>query len=296
MFSKSSWLHLRIPFSYFLLPVFLFSLTVSPNISEQPLLWTFLIIHFFLYPASNGFNSYFDKDEKSIGGLKNPPPVNKGLYYLALTFDVAAIVLAIWKISGSFAMMLVVYSAVSRAYSHPWIRLKKYAIISWLVAGLFQGAFTFIMCYMGVNKYEFVQALKPSILIPAFLTSLMLWGNYPMTQVYQHEEDGKRGDQTLSIKLGIKGTFWFVLIMFSVAALGFVVYLSTSFTTHYALMFLAALAPVVLFFLFWFYRVSKDENKADYTNTMWLNFISATCLNAYFLYLFLNSSHILDAL
>lgn len=296
MFSKSSWLHLRIPFSYFLLPVFLFSLSVSPNISEQPLLWTFLIIHFFLYPASNGFNSYFDKDEKSIGGLKNPPPVKKGLYYLSLVFDAAAIALALWKVSIPFAVMLLVYSAVSRAYSHPWIRLKKYAITSWLVAGLFQGAFTFIMCYMGVNKYDFFQSIKPSILIPAFLTSLMLWGNYPMTQVYQHEEDGKRGDQTLSMKLGIKGTFWFVLVVFSVAAIGFVMYLSASFATHYALMFLAALAPVVLFFLFWFYRVSKDEARANYTNTMWLNFISATCLNAFFIYLFLNSSHILDAL
>lgn len=296
MLSKSSWVHLRIPFSYFLLPVFLFSLSVSPNISEQPLLWTFLIIHFLLYPASNGFNSYFDKDEKSIGGLKNPPPVNKGLYYLSLTFDVAAILIAIWKVSIPFAMMLIVYSAVSRAYSHPSIRLKKYAITSWFVAGLFQGAFTFIMCYMGVNKYEFIQTLKPSILIPALLTSLMLWGNYPMTQVYQHEEDAKRGDQTLSIKLGIRGTFWFVLLMFMVASAGFVIYFSTVFGLHYATTFLLALSPVVLFFLYWFYSVYKDEGKANYTNTMWLNFISATCLNGFFIYLFLNSSHILDAL
>ena len=296
MLSKSSWLHLRIPFSYFLLPVFLFSLSVSPNISEQPLLWTFLIIHFFLYPASNGFNSYFDKDEKSIGGLKNPPPVNKGLYYLSLTFDIAAIVFAIWKISIPFAMMLVIYSAVSRAYSHPLIRLKKYAITSWFVAGLFQGAFTFIMCYMGVNKYDFIQTLRPSILIPALLTSLMLWGNYPMTQVYQHEEDGKRGDETLSIKLGIRGTFWFVLLMFMIASAGFVIYLTTAFELKYAIAFLLALFPVVLFFLYWFYAVWKDESKANYTNTMWVNFLSATGLNAFFIYLFLNSSHILDAL
>lgn len=296
MLSKSSWLHLRIPFSYFLLPVFLFSLSVSPNISEQPLLWTFLIIHFLLYPASNGFNSYFDKDEKSIGGLKNPPPVNKGLYYLSLAFDVAAIVLASWKVSIPFAMMLVVYSAVSRAYSHPMVRLKKYAITSWFVAGLFQGAFTFVMCYMGVNKYDFIQTLKPAILIPAFLTSLMLWGNYPMTQVYQHEEDAKRGDQTLSIKLGVKGTFWFVLVMFMAASAGFVIYLTTVFGFHYASTFLLALAPVVLFFMYWFYRVSTDLTKANYANTMWLNFISATCLNGFFIYLFLKSSHILDAL
>ena len=93
MFSLSSWQHMRIPFSYFLLPVFLFSLVISPNVSEKALLWTFIIVHIFLYPASNGYNSYFDKDEKSIGGLRNPPPVNKGLYYLALLFDAVALVL-----------------------------------------------------------------------------------------------------------------------------------------------------------------------------------------------------------
>ena len=32
------------------------------------------------------------------------------------------------------------------------------------------------------------------------------WRAYPMTQIFQHEED-KRGDETLSLKLGIKGTF-----------------------------------------------------------------------------------------
>jgi hypothetical protein len=296
MLSKSSWLHLRIPFSYFLLPVFLFSLAVSPNISEQPLLWVFVIVHFLLYPASNGYNSYFDKDEKSIGGLKNPPPVNKGLYYLSLLFDVAAIALAVWKITIPFAVMLFIYGLVSKAYSHPSIRLKKYPYASWFIAGLFQGAFTFIMCYMGVNKYDFMQALKPAVLIPAFLSSAMLWGNYPMTQIYQHEEDARRGDATLSLKLGIRGTFWFVLLTFSVAVVGFMIYFLTYFGLQYALIYQVALAPVVIFFLYWFYKVWKQESKADYTHTMWLNFISATCLNAFFIYLFLASSHILDAL
>ena len=128
MFTSSSWLHLRIPFSYFLLPVFLFSLAVSPNISSGPVLWTFIIIHFFLYPASNGFNSYFDKDEKSIGGLKHPPPVNKGLYYLSLLFDAIAIVLGVIIINIPFAILLFIYGLVSKAYSHPQIRLKKLPI------------------------------------------------------------------------------------------------------------------------------------------------------------------------
>jgi 1,4-dihydroxy-2-naphthoate octaprenyltransferase len=294
MFTRSSWLHLRIPFSYFLLPVFLFSLSVSPNLNEQTIFWVFFIVHFLLYPASNGFNSYFDKDEKSIGGLKNPPPVNKGLYYLSLVFDAAAIVLGLLKISILFAVMLLIYGLVSKAYSHPSIRLKKYAITGWIITGLFQGLFTFCMCYVGLNKFTVDQLFKASVFIPGLLTSLMLWANYPMTQIYQHEEDAKRGDRTFSLMLGIRGTFYFVAGVFGIVTLGFVWYFYKFFDVKYAVAFLLALLPVILYFLFWFARVFKDETKADHKHTMLLNFISATCLNGFFIYLFLNSSQVLQ--
>ena len=296
MLSLSSWIHLRIPFSYFLLPVFLFSLAISPNVSEDGLLWTFIIVHILLYPASNGYNSYFDKDEKSIGGLKNPPPVKKGLYYLALLFDGIAIVLGLLKINVTFAVMLLIYGLVSKAYSHPDIRLKKYPITGWLVAGLFQGLFTLVMCYTGINKYGLENSLRPSVLIPGALCSLMLWANYPMTQVYQHEEDGKRGDETFSRMLGIRGTFYFVGGVFALVTIGFIAYFNSYFATRYAIGFLLALLPVLLYFSYWFFIVRRDESKADYTHTMWLNFISSTMLNLYFVYIFLFARNYINTL
>ncbi len=295
MLSLSSWLHLRIHFSYFLLPVFLFSVAPSPNLNGERLLWVFLIIHLFLYPASNGYNSYFDKDEKSIGGLKNPPPVSKGLYYLALLFDVIAIVLAYWKISLLFAFMVFIYGLISKAYSHPAIRLKKYPVAGWVTTGVFQGFFTFMMCYVGINDFLLETVLKPHVITPALLTSLMLLGNYPMTQVYQHVEDRKRGDITLSLKLGIRGTFYFTALLFTLAVIGFLYYFIYYYHPKYAWQFLFALSPVLLFFLYWFLKVLKDESKADFSHTMWLNFISATCLTIFFIWFFLDSSNVLDA-
>ncbi len=294
MFSRSAWLHLRIPFSYFLLPVFLFSLSVTPNINESRLFWVFFIVHFLLYPASNGYNSYFDKDEKSIGGLKNPPPVNKALYYLSIAFDTLAIVLGYIKIGLLFAIMLLVYGLVSKAYSHPFIRLKKYAITGWLITGLFQGLFTFLMCYIGLSNFTIDHILKVYIIIPGMLCSVMLWANYPMTQIYQHEEDAKRGDKTLSLLLGIRGTFYFVAIVFGMVSLGFVLYFNSFFGIKYSMIFLLALFPVVAFFFYWFIKVYKDEALADFKHTMRLNFISATCLNAFFIYLFLDSTQVLQ--
>lgn len=295
MFKKSTWLHLRIPFSFFLLPVFLFALAISPNINESRIIIVFIALHFFLYPASNGYNSYFDKDEKSIGGLKNPPKVVRGLYYTALIFDMVAIGMAL-LISWEFALMLVIYGLVSKAYSHPWIRIKKYALLSWFIAGFFQGAFTFIMAYMGLNRYGFHVLEQVHVLLPGLLTSLMLWGSYPMTQIYQHEEDSKRGDNTLSYKLGIKGTFYFTATAFTIAVGAFVFYFMEYHNIKYAMLFVGSMMPVVIYFGYWYLKVHTDVRKADYSHTMWLNTISALCLNIFFIYFFLDSSQVLQAI
>jgi len=58
--------------------------------------------------------------------------------------------------------------------------------------------------------------------------------------------------------------------------------------------FLVLLSPLLGFFLIWFYRVWNDPAKANFTNTMWLNFLSALCLNAFFVWFFLETSHILQ--
>ena len=295
MFHKSTWLHLRIPFSFFLLPVFLFTVALSPNLNPQRLLIVFAVLHLFLYPASNGYNSYFDKDEKSIGGLRNPPKVKKELYYAALIFDLIAILLALF-VNTTFAVMVFVYGLISKAYSHPLIRIKKYPWLSWFIAGLFQGMFTFLMAYSGINDFDFAVLLRSHVMIPAFLSSLILWGSYPMTQVYQHEEDGARGDRTLSIVLGVRGTFHFTAICFSIGATAFALFFQHFYKLKYAWAFILALLPVLIFFSVWYLQVRSDESKADYSHTMWLNLLSALCLNAFFIYFFLDHTQVLQAI
>lgn len=273
------------------MPVYLFAVCISPNVNGENLLWSFLIIHLLLYPASNGYNSYFDKDEKSIGGLKNPPPVKKDLYYTSIIFDIAAIVLALVFVSKEFAVMLFIYGMVSKAYSHPSVRLKKYPILGWLTVVLFQGVFSFAMCYAGINKFPFENLLQAKVLYPGLLTSLMLFATYPITQVYQHEEDSKRGDKTMSLILGIKGTFFFAMFFFGVASFCFILYFIKTFSAFYAVVFIITQSPVVIYFLLWFRGIFKDESNADHKSTMRLNFLSSLCLNGFFVYLFLHTWH-----
>ena len=162
----------------------------------------------------------------------------------------------------------------------------------WLVTGFFQGFFTFQTCYLALNNYNLDSALEPQAWVPASLASLMLWANYPMTQVYQHEEDARHGDRTLSLMLGIRGTFYFAAAIFGLTAVGFVLYFIRFYQPRQAFAFLIALSPVILFFGWWFKKILIDPSKADFKNTMWLNFISASCLVVFFVWLLFDTHNI----
>ncbi|ABW67901.1 UbiA prenyltransferase [Desulfosudis oleivorans Hxd3] len=285
MISKSTLLHLRIPFSFFLMPVFLFALGISINPSGYRIVLTFIVLHLFIYPASNAYNSYFDKDEESIGGLKHPPAVERDLYATSLVFDGAGILLALC-ISRQFAVMVFIYGLISKAYSHPSIRIKKYPWLSWLIAGFFQGLFTFWMCYMALNHRGFDVILQADIFIPAVLTTLILMGFYPLTQIYQHKEDKKRGDLTLSCLLGIRGTFVFSAAVFLIALPGFLVYFKWYFGWQLFYLFLLSIIPVLAFFSRWFLKAINNPAKADYSHTMRLSMISSLSLSTFFILLY----------
>lgn len=280
---QSTWIHLRFPFSFFLMPVFLFALGVVPEPVGWQVALVFFILHFLVYPASNGYNSYYDKDEESIGGVENPPPVSPELWRVSILMDVVAVGLSLF-IDLYFALAVLVYGLISKAYSYDKIRLKKYPFISWITIGVFQGAFTFWMIYWGVGAEPTWASLSEGkVAMAALLSTVMLLGSYPMTQVYQHSEDSKRGDKTLSLILGIRGTFLFTNLVFGGVAAAYFFYFWHYQSLYWAVGFELALLPVLIYFFSWFYKVWFDERAANFKSTMMLNLISAVCLNLYFL-------------
>src|ERR1035437_259181 len=128
---------LRFPFSAFLLPISLFSFYyIHPEINYQ-LFLVLVIWHILVFPSSNGYNSYNDRDEGPIGGLASPPKPTKLLLYVSTIFDGTAILLSL-LINNYFAIFVFIYIVSSRLYSNRNIRLKKYPIIGFLVVFFFQ--------------------------------------------------------------------------------------------------------------------------------------------------------------
>jgi 1,4-dihydroxy-2-naphthoate octaprenyltransferase len=271
-------LHFRFPFSLFLMPVYLYALSQV----QQPLHWwraalAFAVWHGFIYPASNAYNSYFDKDKGSIGGLKVPPPVDTALYWISLLWTVAGIALA-FGLSATYGLMVLGYVVVSKAYSHPLVRLKRYPLLGWLAVVLFQGAWVYLATVVAVAPEEWNLTRH---LLAATLSSLMLAATYPLTQVYQHEEDRERGDRTLSLVLGLKGTFLWAAAFLLLTAVGHGVYAFYFAGGTYLLILSVCLLLPGIYFFYWMRRAYRRQ-EATYEEAMRMNITGAMSMNIAF--------------
>jgi len=281
-FQKNTITLLRIPFSYFLMPVFFFAVSQAAEINWLNAIICFFVLHLFIYPASNGYNSYMDADETSIGGLEKPPLPTKQLFYISILFDVIGLSLALF-VSVYFFVCVLIYMLASRAYSYKGIRLKKYPIIGFLTVAFFQGAFTFYMVYKAVYQQNI--EINTNLILVTLACVFLIGGVYPLTQVYQHEADKESGDITISLKLGKKGTFIFCAVMFLVSNILLYFYFQNRDQANHFILFQLFLFPVVIFFVNWFLKVLKDESQSSFKNTMQMNFIASTCMNLFFVVL-----------
>jgi 4-hydroxybenzoate polyprenyltransferase len=283
---KAAFTHLRLPFSIFLAPVYFFALSRAHGADPIKAAWVFIILHLLLFPASNAYNSYYDRDEGSIGLIEKPPPVPGILLYIALGMDFLAVFLSVLLDLGSFfTAYLVVYGLASKAYSHSSVRLKKYPVASLLIVAFCQGIYTYTASLQAISGMSIASLFQGAILLPGLLCSVNLLAVYPITQVYQHEEDRKHGDFTYSRLVGIKGTFIHTAIFFTISFAGFsYLYISEGAPVN-LLLFSVFMIPAVVFFMSWWFRVLRKESEANYRNTMRMNALASTGLNLFFILL-----------
>lgn len=269
------------------MPVFILALSQAANVNLVNVVMSFLIIHLLVYPSSNGYNSYIDKDETSVGGIEHPPQPTQQLFNLSVLMDLGALLLAAIFVNYFFSACILVYIIASRAYSSPQVRLKKYPILGFLTVFIFQGAFTYLMCTIGISGSSFNFNAAGIYILAA--SSFQIAGAYPLTQIYQHQQDLKDGVKTLSYKLGYKGTFMFSSIMFIICNLFYYLYFMNTQQLNSFIVIQLFFIPIIIYFAYWFYKVSENYQEANFKNTMRMNYISAICMNSSFMILLITS-------
>ena len=280
MLSASTIKLLRLPFSIFLSPIYFFALSQAPTVDWARAILIFVILHFLVYPASNGYNSYMDRDTGSIGGLEKPPLPSKQLYIITIILDIAAILLG-FLITPLSGFLMPLYIGASKAYSYRGIRLKKYPVIGYLTVIIFQGAFTFWLVYYGSQR-------MPEFFIPwqgMLICALLIGGFYPLTQIYQHQQDFEDGVVTISYKLGYTGTFIFCAVVYFFAWVFMAQFFITKNQENKLLLVSIFFIPVIVYFMKWFLAVKKDTGAANFKNTMKMNWLAAICTNLAFIIL-----------
>ena len=278
MLNRSTIQLLRFHFSFFLLPVYWFALTQLVNINLNNAILIFIILHILVYPSSNGYNSYMDRDESPIGGIANPMLPTKQLFYVTIAMDVLAVALSFF-VSLWFACGILFYIIGSRLYSYRGIRLKQYPMVGYLTVISMQGGLVYWMVYHGSSML-----LKTNIPVAGMIAaSLLIGGFYPLTQIYQHRQDQEDGVTTISYLLGYRKTFVFCAMVYSAAMLfvGYTFFSSLMFKEFFIL--LIFFLPILVYFLWWASKVWQSESFADFKHTMQMNVLASVCTNAAFI-------------
>lgn len=273
----------RILFSdaYFLMPAYFFALVISPNLNESKLLWSFGIIHLLLYPASNGL-CFFD----AVIRLKTS---GKILGYATLLLSgVMAVVLGWFYINEWFALLLFLYGALKWIYTRNKTKRGVYA--EGLIAGLLQGAFVFFMSYTGINSFALTNLLHIRVIVPGLLVALLVMVVYSIT-VNGQQPVGKDTLHYTETAREYRNVFFFVTIGLILTTGVFQIYFYHFFLMHYGVVFVLALLPAVGYYLAFMFR---NKRELSCRAALGFNFLWATGLNVFFVWLFLKTSHILQ--
>ncbi|MBI3467680.1 MAG: UbiA prenyltransferase family protein [Planctomycetes bacterium] len=209
-------LHLRLTFNYVLAPLFVWGSFASGVLPDWRFWLGFAAFHVFLYGGTNMFNSYYDRDEGPIGGLEHPPPVDSGLLFGSLALKIVGLALA-FLVGVPFVVCYVLFMLYSVSYSHPAIRIKRRPVASAVTVFVGQGIVGFAAGWFASGGT--LEALaEPTALVAGLGGALLVSAIYPLTQIYQLEEDRRRSDMTLARWLGLDSSLRYSLILLSVGA------------------------------------------------------------------------------
>jgi 4-hydroxybenzoate polyprenyltransferase len=160
-------------------------------------------------------NSAFDRDEGDIAYLRHPPAPPRYLAAFSIALMGLGQILA-FRLPAPFPQLYGVCYVLSLAYSVPPLRLKAVAGADWLINMWGFGTLTPAAGWAATGiPMDPARGLVLLAFCPLFAAL------YPLTQLYQVEEDVRRGDRTLAAALGVRRS---LSVSIAAAGLAFVVF------------------------------------------------------------------------
>ncbi|MBO6586978.1 MAG: UbiA prenyltransferase family protein [Gracilimonas sp.] len=207
-------IHLRLHYQFFILSGgYLIAALFVDAVAWDQFWLQFINVHVLLFGGATAYNSWWDKDEGPIGGLKSPPKMNTWMWPASLIMQYAGLGWAI-TVGWNYAIIYAVSMLFFWLYSTPLARWKGKPILSIVAIGISTGTNSFFLGYLAAGAYP----ISISEDIIALGVAAIILSLYPVSQIYQTDEDEGRGDRTFAVRFGLKGVKWFFAILFLLGA------------------------------------------------------------------------------
>ena len=212
---RSLFVHLRLHFQLLLAPLFLWGYALGGGGPSLALILAFVAFHVFLYGGTTAFNSAYDRDEGPVGGLYEPPPVSPRLLPFSLLVQALGALLAAAVSVATLGVYLVMV-AFGAAYSHPLTHWKRSPASALPTIAVGQGVLGFLA---GLSATLATLDTPGTIVwLGALSAALVVTGFYPLSSLFQIEEDRRRGDRSIAVAWSVPAAFNLALGCFLLAA------------------------------------------------------------------------------
>lgn len=246
--------HIRWPLQSFALFGFLFTIFVlNLQISLPLFLW--FVSWTCLWIGATLFDSYYDKDEKPVAGLAEPPKVTKSLLYGAWIFKLIGFLITL-QMQEIFRVIYLAGVLGSVIYSHKHSRLKNRKYFS-LATNFGIGIITF----WSISLFSYP---KVSIFIFGALTMGLFQSAMDLLmRIHQIKEDKARKEKSLPVIFGKKRTLTISLILFTTAGVcGLTTFIKAKIPLAYIIISIIYFAAIIV--SVWKWRSKKQNSKEDF--------------------------------
>ncbi len=269
------------------LPVFFFSLAISPNISGDRIGLVLFTVFFLLIPAANYIAANSGKRTSTSGNIKY-----SFVDFLALLLVMAAVYLG-WKISWQFNLAQILYLTFVGLII-PNITGSNLFNIKLASVWIGQGLILFAILYLGLNQYFLENLLRTHVIVYALLSSSVVLISLYLSKLrayYKIDKFSNPLEMNKELKF-IKITFLLLILVLAGYGLFFLMKFSWSYTGY----LVAALIPASLISIRLIRQVKNNNIVRIPVTLFWLNIILALSLDIFFIYFFLESTQILQAI
>ncbi len=271
-------LHFRPHWQVMLMPLFLWGFMLAGGEVGTRFWAVFVIFHILFYGGATALNSYYDRDEGPIGGLWDPPPVTRDLLVVAVAAQVIGLVLVLFISLPLFGLSLIM-GVAGNAYSHPAVRLKSRPWSSLLAVSVFQGmGGTAAGWLCGQGDWTTLFSLKA--LLGSLAAAMILTGYYPLTQIYQRENDRRRGDVSFAVHWGER-CFPLAIACMTGGAVSMGLLIWRYFGPWQALVVAGALVGLAGIIYLWWRRFDASRIRENYVRMMQVGYLMAAGFSSY---------------